>query len=156
MRWDDSTTTKISKTTIFCGKCEQNHQQGTGFAVHESIIHAVTEFKDVNPRTSTFRTGNMDIVLINVHAPTDEKDEEEKELFYAILEDVYDSIQGNIILVPGDFNVKIRRERYYQTIIGNHSLHEKSNDNGTKLVNFAAGKGLVVKRTVFPRKDIPT
>jgi hypothetical protein len=26
VKWDDSTTTKISKTTIFSGKCEQNHQ----------------------------------------------------------------------------------------------------------------------------------
>lgn len=53
MRWDDSATTKISKTTIFSCKCEQNHQLRTGFAVNESIIHAVREFRDINPRIST-------------------------------------------------------------------------------------------------------
>lgn len=153
---DDSTTNKISKTTIFSGKCKQNHQLGTDFAVHESIIHAVREFKDINPRISTItlRTDNMDIVLINVHEPTDEKDEEEKELFYAILENVYKSVKGNIILVLGEFNAKIGRERYYRAIIGNHILREISNDNGTKLVNFAAEKDLVVKSTMIPRKDI--
>jgi endonuclease/exonuclease/phosphatase family metal-dependent hydrolase len=96
----------------------------------------------------------MDAVLINVHAPTDEKDEKEKELFYTILEDMYESAKGNIILVLGDFNANVGREKYYRDIIGNHSLHELSNDNGTKLVNFAARKGLVVKSTMFPRKDI--
>lgn len=47
---------------------------------HESIIHIVREFKDINPRTYTItlRTNNMDVVLINVYVPTDEKDEEEK------------------------------------------------------------------------------
>jgi len=119
MRWDVSVTTKISKTTIFSSKCEQNHQLGTGFAVHECIIQPVREFRDINPRISTLtlRTGNMDIVLINVHAPTDEKDEEEKELFYTILKDVYESVKGNIILVLGDFNTKIGRESYYRSII---------------------------------------
>uniref|UniRef100_A0A2S2NJR6 Craniofacial development protein 2 n=1 Tax=Schizaphis graminum TaxID=13262 RepID=A0A2S2NJR6_SCHGA len=91
----------------------------------------------------------MDIVLINVHAQT-----EEKELFYTILEDVYESVKGNIILVLGDFNAEIGRERYYRSIIGNQSLYELSNDNGTKLVNFAAAKGLVFKSTMLPRKDI--
>jgi len=95
----------------------------------------------------------MDIALINIDAPTDEKDEEEKELFYTILEDVYESIKENIILELGDFYAKIGRERYYQSIVRNQTLHEFSNDNGTMLVNFAAAKGLVVKSTMFPRKD---
>jgi len=96
----------------------------------------------------------MDIVLINIHGPTNEQDEEEKELFYTILEDVYESVKGNIILALGDFSAKIGRERYYRSITGNQSLHELSNDNGTKLVNFAAAKGLVVKSTMFLRKNI--
>jgi hypothetical protein len=114
VRWDDSTTTKISKTTIFSGKCKQNHQLKSGFAVLESIIYAVREFKDINPKilTITLRTDNMAVVLINVYASTDEKDEEEKELFYTILEDVHESAKGNIILVLSDFNAKIGRERY--------------------------------------------
>lgn len=41
VRLEDVGTTKISQTTIFNGKCQNGHSLGTGFAVHESIIHAV-------------------------------------------------------------------------------------------------------------------
>lgn len=83
------------KTIIFRGKCEHNHQLGTGFAVHASIIHAVRKLKDINSRISTvtLRTDNMDVVLINVYSPINEKYEEEKKLFYAILEDVFESVR---------------------------------------------------------------
>jgi len=55
----------------------------------------------------------MDIVIINVDAPTDEKDEEEKELFYAMFEDVYESVKGNIIIVLGDFNTSLKKTIIY-------------------------------------------
>jgi hypothetical protein len=34
------------------------------------------------------------------------------------------------------------------------SLHEASNDNGVRLVNFAISKNLIVKSTPFPHRDI--
>jgi len=91
IRWEDAGTTKMSQTTIFNGECENGHRLGTGFAVHESIIHLVKEFRDINPRiaTLTLKTDNFDMVLINVHAPTEDKEEEEKEMFYAALEDTF-------------------------------------------------------------------
>lgn len=41
-----------------------------------------------------------------------------------------------------------------QSTIGKHSLHVNTNDNDIKLIDFALGKGLVVKSTIIPRKDI--
>jgi len=156
IRWEDAGSTKVSQTTIFNGKCEKGHKLGTGFAVHESIIHSVKEFRDINPRitTLTIKTDNFDMVLINAHAPTEDKNEEEKELFYATLEDTFSMSKGDIKLVLGDFNAKIGREECHKSTIGNYSLHSSTNDNGTKLIDFALGKGLVVKSTMFQRKDI--
>lgn len=81
---------------------------GTGFIVHESIIHTVREFKDINPRISiiTLKTDNIYVVLINIHIPKDKKDKEKNELFYTKLENVFESVKGNIVLVVGDFNAK--------------------------------------------------
>lgn len=58
------------------------------------------------------------MVLINAHAPTEDKDEEEKELFYATLEDTFNLSKGDIRLVLDDFNAKIGREECYKSTIG--------------------------------------
>jgi len=48
-----------------------------------------------------------------------------------------------------DFNAKLEREDIIKLIIGNESLHQDSNDNGVKVVNFATPKSLVIKSTMF-------
>ena len=45
-------------------------------------------------------------------------------------------------------------ENILKTTIGNESLHQDSNDNGVRMVNFATSKNLVVKSTMFPQRDI--
>jgi len=52
-------------------------------------------------------------------------------------------------ILLGDFNAKLGREIFKPTI-GNESLHQYSNDNGVRIVNFATSKNLVVKITMFP------
>jgi hypothetical protein len=52
------------------------------------------------------------------------------------------------------FNAKVRRENIFKPTIGQESLHQHSNDNGVSLVNFATSKNLVVKRTMFPHRNI--
>lgn len=59
-----------------------------------------------------------------------------------------------IKIVLGDFNAKEGREEMYQPTIGRESLHDKSNDNGTRLINFCMTNGLTLSSTYFLRKDI--
>jgi len=70
------------------------------------------------------------------------------------LEDKMDTAVSDIVIVLGDFNDKIGKEALYRAVIGTHSLHEVSNSKGMKLINFAIGKGLCIKSTMFPHKDI--
>jgi hypothetical protein len=49
----------------------------------------------------------------------------------------------------GAFNAKVGREDIFKPTIGNDSLHEISNVNGVRLVNFAASKNLRDKSTMF-------
>ena len=53
-----------------------------------------------------------------------------------------------------DFNAKAGRENILIPTIGKESLHQDSNDNGVRLVNFATSKNLVVKSTMFPHRNI--
>jgi hypothetical protein len=58
----------------------------------------------------------------------------------------------NILL--GDFNAKEGRENIFKPTTGNEGLHEISNDNGVRVVNFVTSKNLVVKSTMFPHRKI--
>jgi hypothetical protein len=57
-------------------------------------------------------------------------------------------------ILLGAFIAKVGRDDILKPIIGNESLHEASNDNGVRVVNFATSKDLIVKNTTFPRSDI--
>jgi hypothetical protein len=43
---------------------------------------------------------------------------------------------------------------WFKPTIGNESLHEISNDNGVRIVNFPTSKNLTVKSTMFPHRNI--
>ena len=76
-------------------------------------------------------------------------------MFYEKLVGVYDGApKRDIKILLGDFNAKLGREVYYRRTIGKHSLHETSNDNGTRLIDFAASRNIVASSTYFERKDI--
>lgn len=57
-------------------------------------------------------------------------------------------------IVLRNFNAKVGREEMYRPTIGRERLHNKSNDNGTCLINFCMTYGLTISSTYFPRKDI--
>jgi len=57
-------------------------------------------------------------------------------------------------ILLGDFNTKVGRENIFKLTIGSESLHQDSNDNGVRIVNFATSKNLVVKSTMFPPRNI--
>jgi hypothetical protein len=57
-------------------------------------------------------------------------------------------------ILLGDFNAEVRRENIFRLTVGNESLHEISNNNAVRAVNFATSKNLVVKRTMFPHRKV--
>jgi len=57
-------------------------------------------------------------------------------------------------ILLGDFNAKLGREDIFKPIIGQDSLHQDSNNNGVRIVNFATSKNPVVKSTMFPNRNI--
>jgi len=42
----------------------------------------------------------------------------------------------------------------YKLTIGSECLHEESNDNGNKLISFAAARNMAIGTTCFPHKNI--
>jgi len=100
------------------------------------------------------KTRFQNISLKNVHFPREEN-ELEKEAFYQKVEEIYDSFRSNDIkIVLRDWNAKVGREEIYQGVIGRHSRYLNTNNNGQRLVHFAAAKNMVVSSTCSPHKEI--
>jgi hypothetical protein len=59
------------------------------------------------------------------------------------LENRYNQIPRNDVkIILGDFNAKVGREELYKPIIGEHSKHNVSNNNGVRVIDFAAGMNM--------------
>jgi hypothetical protein len=81
-----------------------------------------------------------------VHAPPEDKDDNIKDSVYEELEQVYVQIpRYHMKVLLGDFNAKLGIEDLFKPINGSESLHEASNDNGVRVVNFETSKYLIVK-----------
>jgi hypothetical protein len=97
----------------------------------------------------------FNISCISVHAPSEEKDEAVKDTFYENLENTYNQTPRNDVkIILGDFNAKISREELYKPIIGEHSKHNVSYNNGVRVIDFAAGKNMRLCSTYFPHRNI--
>ena len=83
------------------------------------------------------------------------KTEEIKEEFYNLLEqNINQRARLYIKIILGDFNAKVGKGSIYKPPIGNESLHNETNNNGIKMIQFAISNGLNVRCTTFPHKDI--
>jgi len=69
------------------------------------------------------------------------KSDDSRESFYEELEKVlnhFPKYHSKILL--GDFNAKLGREDIFKKPVENESLHQDSNNNGVRNVNFATPK----------------
>ena len=72
-----------------------------------------------------------------MHAPSEDKSDSSKHSFYEELEQAFDHFpKYDMKILLGDFNAKVGRENIFKPTIGNESLHQDSNDNGVRIVNF--------------------
>ena len=98
--------------------CHDRHRVlGTGFAVGPRLKSVIIDFMAINDRLCTLRMQGkfFKISLKNVHAPTEEKDEEENDLFYGRLaRTIVACPRHDVIIILGDFNAKVGREPMYR------------------------------------------
>jgi hypothetical protein len=77
------------------------------------------------------------IIVLNVHAPTEDKTDDVKDSFYEELERIFDKFpKYHLKILLGDLNAKVGREDTFKPRSGNESLN------------------LIVKSKMFPYRNI--
>lgn len=95
-------------------------------------------------------TGNMNV--IQTYAPTADKEDDEVEVFYAELDDIFGSIKSNdVTVVMGDFNAKVGKVKV-EAHTGSFGLGERNN-RGDRLVEFCQVRNLMITNTFFKLPD---
>ncbi|KAI5743682.1 hypothetical protein M8J77_021057 [Diaphorina citri] len=134
---------------------------GTGFIVHKKMIDSIFDFASFNGRLSTlsFKSMNKAYTLVNFHAPTNDsnsKDPETTDQLWEKLEEVIEKVpEHHTVLLIGDFNAQIGKERKFRNIVGDYPAHKRTNKNGERLIEVCKSCDLVLKSTAFrhlPRK----
>jgi exonuclease III len=92
VRWDRGGTEPAGQYTFFYGKGHQNHELGTAFLMHKRIISADMRVEFVSDKMSyiILRGRWCVIIVLNVHAPTEDKINDIKGRFYDEREQVFD------------------------------------------------------------------
>jgi hypothetical protein len=90
VRWDGGGTEPAVEYTFLYGKGNENHELGTGYFVHKRIIVSSQRMEFISHRMSYIRVilrGRWcNIIVLNVHAPTEDKIDDIKDRFYEELE----------------------------------------------------------------------
>jgi hypothetical protein len=85
-----------------------------------------------------------DIIVLNIHAPTENKTDDVKDSFHGESQCVFNKfLKYHMKILLGDFKAKVVREDIFKLKTGNKNLHEICNDNGVGLVTFASAKNLL-------------
>ncbi|CAM4681115.1 unnamed protein product [Leuciscus chuanchicus] len=146
-RFDYCSATKTS---------QGNHVGGIGLLTNSEAAKTMTSTTKVSDRIMKANfAGNPTTTVIVAYAPTEEKPKAEKDEFYAkLLKCAQEVPPHNMLVIAGDFNARIGLDSSILNprAVGKHALHEKTNDNGSRLVEFCETTNTRSAQFRFPHK----
>ena len=137
VRWKGQEEINKSDYTLKYSGAGKQGKHGLRFVRMEKLKANIMEFNAINDRLAYLRikAKPLNISILNVYAPTETSEKEEKEKFYERLEDEMEWMpREDMWLIMGDFNAQIGKEPTIQRVTGQYTLHKKTNDNGQNYV----------------------
>ena len=137
------------------GKTEENKEaKGIGFLIHGKFKDYVKDIKRHSNRVISLivqLTGNKQMCVIQVYAPTSEYDDEEVKQMYEEINTAIEESKAEYTIIMGDSNGK-KGECHpgEESIMGRFRVGE-GNKRGDTLLEFAAQQGLIIANTYFKK-----
>lgn len=131
---------------------------GVGFAIKNQLVRHLSELPvGISERLMTIRlalSNNQTATVVSAYAPTLDSDVEEKETFYACLEETLSNISRmDKIILLGDFNARVGRNQHlWKGTMGKEGIGN-INSNGVLLLSTCAQHDLIVTNTLFRQKN---
>ena len=155
-RWHGRGKTKVDDLTfIYAGKEDGVHERGVAIALGPKTEKMLERYEAVSERMVWCRLKGkfVNITVIQVYAPTEDKPDDEKDDFYEQLREVVRTVkQHDMLLLMGDFNAKVGQEDgMWRDEVGVFGIGTRNN-NGQRLLEFCAEHRLCVTNTIFNHK----
>ncbi|KAL2090150.1 hypothetical protein ACEWY4_014838 [Coilia grayii] len=131
---------------------------GVGFAIKNRLISQLSESPvGINERLMTLRlrlSNNQLTTVVSAYAPTLDSQDEDKETFYAALDQVLSNIpKEDKILLLGDFNARVGKDhQLWSGTLGKEGVGNV-NSNGTLLLSKCAEHELIITNTLFRQRN---
>ena len=131
-------------------------KNGVGIIVRGPLIEEVTGVKRAGDRIMGIKVniGTERMFIVSCYAPQTGLKEDEKEKFYDDLSTFCGEKEDEeVLLVMGDFNGHVGRERSeWKTVHGGHGYGIR-NDDGERLLDWALDRNMVLMNTFFKQRD---
>ena len=118
-----------------------------------SLLHSSTEKISDRILIVHFKT-NPAITISVAYAPTEDKCDADKDTFYDNLQKctLY-APPHNVLILTGDLNARLGLDSHLTNprAIDNHTYHDKTDDNGNRLVNYCEACNIRSTQTRFPQ-----
>ena len=159
-RWTGSGKIKTStgEIIVYSGREDDHHSNGVAIVMTKEASRSLSEWTPISDRiiTARFWSKFIKTTIIQIYAPTNESEDEDKDAFYEQLQSVIENTpRHDLVFVIGDMNAKVGRGLDGEEgIIGLHGIDCDRNDNGERFTSFCAINNLAVVTTMFKHKDI--
>jgi hypothetical protein len=85
----------------------------------------------------------------------EDKEEDIKEQFYEELQRIQDRVpKHDVIIILGAMNAKLGKEKAFSQVVGHHTLHNISKENGEMEANYAISNDMFLISTNIQHKKI--
>ena len=133
----------------YCGQ-EFIRRNGVAIRVNKRVQNAVLGCNLKNDRMISvhFQGKPLNIMIIQVYAPTSNAEEAEVEWFYENLQDLLElTPKKDVLFITGDWNVKVGSQEI-PGVTGKFGLGVQ-NKAGQRLTEFCQDNALVIANTLF-------